>query len=47
MIPRFYKPAFVMIFIFFWHIVNEKEEKIQEKFCLTFGKTENIIIANE
>ncbi len=47
MISRFYKPAFSMIFIFFCHIINEKEEKMQEKFCLTFGKTGNIIITNE
>lgn len=38
MISRFYKPAFVTIFIFFGHIINEKEEKMQEKFCLTFEK---------
>ena len=36
MISRFYKPAFSIIIIFFGHIINEKEERMQEKFCLTF-----------
>jgi len=36
MISRFYKPAFSTIIIFFGHIINEKEERMQEKFCLTF-----------
>ena len=31
MISRFYKPAFSTIIIFFGHIINEKEEKMQEK----------------
>ena len=35
-ISRFYKTAFVMIIIFFGHVINEKEEKMQEKICLTF-----------
>ena len=44
-ISRFYKTAFVMIIIFFGHVINEKEEKMQEKICLTFWKSGNIIIA--
>ena len=36
MISRFYKPAFVMIIFFFGFIISEEEEKMQEKFCLTF-----------
>ena len=36
MISRFYKPAFSTIIISFGHIINEKEERMQEKFCLTF-----------
>ena len=32
-ISRFYKTAFVMIIIFFGHVINEKEEKMQEKIC--------------
>ena len=32
MVSRFYKPAF-LYFIFFEHIINEKEEKMQEKIC--------------
>ena len=39
--------AFVMSLIFFGHVINENEEKMQEKFCLTFGKTGNIIITDE
>ena len=35
-ISHFYKTAFVMIIIFFGHVINEKEEKMQEKICLTF-----------
>ena len=35
-ISRVYKQAFVMIIIFFGHVINEKEEKMQEKICLTF-----------
>ena len=31
MISRFYKPAFVTIINFFEHIINEKEEEMQEK----------------
>ena len=44
-ISRFYKTAFVMIIIFFGHVINEKEEKMQEKICLTLWKSGNIIIA--
>ena len=36
MISRFYKPAFSTTIIFFGFIINEKEEEMQEKFCLTF-----------
>lgn len=32
MISRFYKPAFVIIIVFFGCIINEREEKMQEKF---------------
>ena len=31
MISRFYKPAFHTIINFFGHIINEEEEKMQEK----------------
>ena len=31
MISRFYKPAFRTIIIFFGHIINDKDEKMQEK----------------
>ena len=31
MISRFYKPAFVVLFIFFGLIINEREEEMQEK----------------
>ena len=39
MISRFYKPAF-LYFIFFEHIINEKEEKMQEKFIWFLEKLE-------
>ena len=40
MISRFYKPAFVIIIVFFGHIINKREEKMQEKFIWLLEKLE-------
>ena len=40
MISRFYKPAFIIIIVFFGHIINEREEKMQEKFIWLLEKLE-------
>mgnify|MGYP004520158491 CR=1 FL=1 len=37
MISRFYKPAFRTIIIFFGYIINDKDEKMQEKYDRYLG----------